>query len=85
MVAIDGVCGKRGFPGTHARDLILRKAIHLEIGEASVGIAEARFYGRRRLVGVDGLPLPPDGLQGVAEQHMQVRGPRRPSENVLRH
>ena len=82
MVAIDRLCGRCSFLGAHVRDLVLRKAIGLEIGEAPPGIAEARSGGRRHLVGFDCLLPPSDGLKGVAERHVQFGGPRRRGEQL---
>src|SRR5215472_6871513 len=82
MVAVDWVRGRRGFLGAHASDLILRKAMGLKIGEAPVGIAEARSGGRRRLVGLGGLLLPSDALITVAERHVKFGGNRQLSEQL---
>src|ERR1035438_10016427 len=68
-------CGRRGFLRARVRDLVLRKAIGLEIGEAPPGIAEARSGARRHLVGCGRLLLPSEGLEGVAERHVQIGGP----------
>ena len=73
MVAIDGVRGRRGFLGAHLRDLVLRKAIGLEIGEAPPGIAEARSGGGRHLVGFGRFLLPSDGLEEHGRATRAVR------------
>src|SRR5215471_2730305 len=62
MVAIDSLCGRCGILSPHLRDLVLRKAIDLEIGETPPGIAEAWSGGRRHLVGFGGLLLTSDAL-----------------------
>src|SRR5262249_56669416 len=74
MPAIDRRSGSRGFLGSHARDIVLRETIRLEVGEAPVGVAEARSDGRGLLVRRDRILLPSDALQGMSERHMQIGG-----------
>src|ERR1700716_105001 len=82
MVSIDGLRSRRGFLSAHALDLIRCKAIRLEIGQAPISIAEAGSGGRCRSIGLNGVPLPANGLQGVAEQKLQM-GPARCCRNQL--
>jgi hypothetical protein len=82
MIAVDKVCGRCGFLGEHLRDLVRRKAIGPEISEAPPGIAEARFDGRRHLVGFGRLLLPSNGLKDVAEGPVKIGGARRRGQEL---
>ena len=61
MVAIDGLSPGEASSARMLHDLVLGKAIGLEIRETPVGIAEARLDGRRHSIGLDRLFLPSDG------------------------
>src|SRR5882724_4838085 len=77
MISIDEFGRGRGFLRTHALDLFHCKAIRLEIGQAPISIAETGSGDRSRTIGLDGVPLLADGLEGVAEQKLQMRPARR--------
>src|SRR6516225_503606 len=83
MIAINRIKDRRTFFRAHARDLALREAIGLEIGEAPIGVAEARSDSCCLSVGFDGLLLPSDTLQRVSVCDMQHGGPWRSSEQLF--
>ena len=63
----------RGFLGAHAAQLLVGEPVHLEIGEAPVGITEVRAGRCGRAIGVDGFRHLPDGLQGMTQPQMHPR------------
>ena len=62
----------RGLRGAHVCDLIVRKAIGLEVGQAPVGVAKAGPNCGRRPIGLDRLLPPTERFQGVRNRQMEL-------------
>src|SRR5438874_7397856 len=56
----------------HARYLVRREAVCLEIRKAPVGIAEIRARGSCTPIRIDGLRLAPERLQSMADGQVYV-------------
>src|ERR1700730_7842773 len=67
VVSIRERGGRGRLVRAHARNLVVREQISLEVRKAPVRIAEARLRGRRVPVGIDCLGPPTQGLQSMVD------------------
>src|SRR5262249_7918242 len=71
MIAINVTSGRRSLLGSHARDLVLGKAIRLEISQAPISITETGLDRRCRVIARNSFFLLAHTLKSMAERHMQ--------------
>ncbi len=67
MIAVDEVGGRRRFLAVHDVHFRVGKAVHLQIGQAPIGVAEVRPRLRRAAIGRNRFRHAADGLQRMAE------------------
>src|SRR5437764_11083380 len=69
----------------HARELLVREAGGLEVGEAPVRVAIPWPHRGGLAVGLDRLRLPAEGFEGVADRQNQVRSLRAVDQQLAVH
>ncbi len=72
VVAIDEPGGRGRDRTAHARQLLAREAVGLEVGEAPVRVPEIRPARGSAAVGLDGWLRLPEGLEGVRDRQVRL-------------